>query len=488
MKTTFRLAVLCLLLTSLSTFTFAIPDKLYYEACEVDSPAQPAGGMGQWIQFVHSNLQIPHSISSYPFSGQVIVSMIIGADGNSSTPEIIKSLGQENDQEALRVINLFKAWKPALYNHKPVPQKIILPIDFVSAEEISVENGILIEYYDDYFKKVDTKKESSMFCKVPMDNGGFPKGNKVFYKTLNPNSPYFELKFEQSTFNRASVYGGIYSDTLRQCQQIYFRNKNGKIEGNLYRFYPNGEIFEMEQYRNGKIYGVAKKYYPNGLLGEEKIFTNNTAADFEYFRWHPNGQIAEISSYSLDGDDNFKMSYTVYSFWDAQGKVLVNEGDGEIVLEKYSPSNKSLVEIGKIQNGVKNGLWEGFTDSKLKYQETYSAGMIAMAGYIDEAGRLRYYNKINTQPEYKKGEAGLSQFLTDRLTPSAGLGGKIQVDVMVEKSGKLGELDLSGNLDATTKKQITDILKKTEGSWKPATYRGEPISAKYSFYLNLSYK
>ncbi len=321
-----------------------------------------------------------------------------------------------------------------------------------------------------------------------MDKEGFPTGNKVFYKTLNPSIPYFELKFEQSTFNRASVYGGMYSDTLRQCQQICFRSKNGKIEGNLYRFYPDGKIFELEQYRNGKIYGVAKKYYPNGLLGEEKIFMNNTVTDFEYFRWHPNGQIAEISTYSLDGDDNFKMSYTVYNFWDAQGKVLVNEGDGEMILEKYSPSNKSLVEIGKIQNGVKNGLWEGFTDSKLKYQETYSSGTMATAGYVDEAGRLRYYDKINTLPEYKKGEEGLSRLLTDRLTPSAGFGGKIQVDIIVEKSGKLGDLDLSGNLDASTKQQITDILKKTDGSWKPATYRGEPISARYSFYLNLSYK
>lgn len=473
----------------LSTSAFSSTDNTTFQAQDVDTPAEPYGGINQLTQFINRNLRIPLALQIAKVEGQVLVEATIDTLGGVTQIHVIKGLYADADQEAIRVVSLFKAWNPALKATKKVAQKVIIPVNFDFDSSLEFRNGQVVNYYDANLHPVNNKKDAELYSLSKVTNAGIPMGDIVFYRIDGDSSPYYLLKYEKIRLNREPVYGGIIADTLRQCDQVFFRNKRGRIEGPVYKFYPNGALFETEHYLNGKIVGASQKFYPNGLLGEEKVFMPNSSTDFEYFRWHPNGQLAEVSSYSLDGDDNFKMSYTLYNLWNEQGKLLVKEGDGQAIIEKYNPASKRIVEQGKISQGLKNGNWEGYKGKDLAFLETYDLGLMITAGYVDENGRLQAYKERQTPPRYVRGEAELATFISSKLKSTYDKRERIQLSFKVELDGTLHEIALVG--DAKDKAFADDVIKilgETNGLWQPATFHGQPVAANHQMTLNISFK
>lgn len=473
----------------LSTSAFSSTDNTTFQAQDVDTPAEPYGGINQLTQFINRNLHIPLALQIAKVEGQVLVEATIDTLGNVNQIHVIKGLYADADQEAIRVVSLFKAWNPAIKSSKKVAQKVIIPVNFDFDSSLEFRNGQVVNYYDANLHPVNNKKDAELYSLSKVTNAGIPMGDIVFYRIDGDSSPYYLLKYEKIHLNREPVYGGIIADTLRQCDQVFFRNKRGRIEGTVYKFYPNGALFETEHYLNGKIVGTSQKFYPNGLLGEEKVFMPNSTTDFEYFRWHPNGQLAEVSSYSLDGDDNFKMSYTLYNLWTEQGKLLVKEGDGEAILEKYNPTNKRLIEQGKIAQGLKNGNWEGFKDKDLAFIETYDLGLMIVAGYVDESGRLRPYKERQTPPHYVNGDSQLASFISSKLKSTYDKREKIHLSFRVELDGTLKNIMLlDDSKDKAFADEVVNILEQTNGQWKPATFHGQPVATNHQMTLNISFK
>lgn len=480
------IVVVCL---GFSITAFSFTNDTIFQAQDVDTPAEPYGGINQLTQFISRNLRIPLALQLAKVEGQVLIEVTIDTLGTSKNMHIIKGLYSDADQEAIRVVSLFKAWNPAIKASKKVAQRVVIPVNFDFSSSLEFRNGNIVNYYDANLRSVTNKKEAELYSLSKVTNAGVPVGDIVFYRIDGDSSPYYTLKYEKIHLNREPVYGGIIADTLRQCDQVFFRNKRGRIEGTVYKFYPNGTLFETEHYLNGKIVGTTQKFYPNGLLGEEKIFMPNSATDFEYFRWHPNGQLAEVSSYSLDGDDNFKMSYTLYNLWNEQGKLLVKEGDGEAILKKYNPVRKQLTEQGKVTQGLKNGNWEGFTGTALTFLETYDLGLMIVAGYVDENGRLRSYKERQTPPHYVNGDAELSSFIADKLKSTYDKREKIHLSFNVGLDGTLKNIMvLDDSKDKAFADDVVKILEQTNGFWQPATFHGQPVAINHQMTLNISFR
>lgn len=62
--------------------------------------------------------------------GVVTVAFVIDATGKAAKITIEKSMGDEFDQEARRLIKNMPLWRPATYGGKPVESKVSLPITF----------------------------------------------------------------------------------------------------------------------------------------------------------------------------------------------------------------------------------------------------------------------------------------------------------------------------------------------------------------------
>lgn len=103
-------------------------DMKVYGSTEVDSKAEPIVGMNVFQMFLKEEVIYPKKAK---ITGQVQVQFVVEKKGVISNAKIIRSLGNEFDQEALRVINAIGySWKPAIKNGKVVRQTVTIPIPF----------------------------------------------------------------------------------------------------------------------------------------------------------------------------------------------------------------------------------------------------------------------------------------------------------------------------------------------------------------------
>ncbi|MBD2715563.1 energy transducer TonB [Microvirga sp. STR05] len=106
-----------------------------------DVAPQYVGGAQAMGAFFQENIKYPEAARVKGLTGNVEVTATVGADGRLSNPVVAKSLSPECDAEALRVLALMPAWKPATRKGEPVPVQVRLPVPFANGSILQVEQG-----------------------------------------------------------------------------------------------------------------------------------------------------------------------------------------------------------------------------------------------------------------------------------------------------------------------------------------------------------
>ncbi|MEJ8757566.1 TonB family protein [Pontibacter sp. H259] len=88
------------------------------------------GGENAMIAYVSSNLKYPKEALEVGLSGLVLVDFIVEKDGSIKSIEVIKSISDDLDAEAIRVVRKMPRWKPGLNEGNLVPVRFILPVRF----------------------------------------------------------------------------------------------------------------------------------------------------------------------------------------------------------------------------------------------------------------------------------------------------------------------------------------------------------------------
>ncbi|HEX8427176.1 energy transducer TonB [Hymenobacter sp.] len=104
------------------------------------APSFPGGadGLGTFFQ---QNIKYPQTSGVSNPTGNVVVTATVGADGRLSNPVVTQSLSAAQDAEALRVLALLPAFKPATRKGQPVPVQISLPVPFGNGQILKVEQA-----------------------------------------------------------------------------------------------------------------------------------------------------------------------------------------------------------------------------------------------------------------------------------------------------------------------------------------------------------
>lgn len=103
-------------------------DDDVYDAVE-EMPEFP-GGQAKLLEFIARNVKYPVKAQENGIQGTVIISFVVGKDGNVTEPKVTRSLDPQTDAEALRVISAMPKWKPGKQNGKPLRVKYNVPIQF----------------------------------------------------------------------------------------------------------------------------------------------------------------------------------------------------------------------------------------------------------------------------------------------------------------------------------------------------------------------
>ena len=88
------------------------------------------GGMDSLYKYLNKNLQYPCSAHEAGVEGKVIVGYVVEKNGYISDVQILRSLEQFCDDEAVKLVKNMPAWIPGKQAEKPVRVRMTLPIVF----------------------------------------------------------------------------------------------------------------------------------------------------------------------------------------------------------------------------------------------------------------------------------------------------------------------------------------------------------------------
>ncbi len=93
------------------------------------TPPTPEGGKNAFKDYIRENIKYPGKIED-PVKGTVRLKFTVKTNGEIANLEILKSLGENFDQEAIRLVNEGPEWKPAELNGKKVERDVKVKIRF----------------------------------------------------------------------------------------------------------------------------------------------------------------------------------------------------------------------------------------------------------------------------------------------------------------------------------------------------------------------
>jgi len=108
----------------------------------VEMQPQFPGGEAALRTFISKQLQYPQQAISRKTEGIVIVQFVVDTNGKIINPKVVKSLGNGLDEEALRVVKLLPAFRPARQNKNIVAFRYTLPIRFALATNALPEESV----------------------------------------------------------------------------------------------------------------------------------------------------------------------------------------------------------------------------------------------------------------------------------------------------------------------------------------------------------
>jgi TonB family protein len=96
----------------------------------VEQMPEFSGGMNEMMKYLSMNVRYPEAAKKAGKDGRVVVQFVVEADGSISNAKVVRSVNEELDAEAVRVIEKMPNWKPGMQNGKAVRVRYNIPIAF----------------------------------------------------------------------------------------------------------------------------------------------------------------------------------------------------------------------------------------------------------------------------------------------------------------------------------------------------------------------
>lgn len=460
-----------------------------YQSFEVDSAADPRGGMAYLTTFIQANLRKPIAAEAVGIGGIVIVGGTVEADGQIANVTILKSLRPDCDREAVRVFKLFNAWKPAIKASKAVSQRVSIPIKFNPNAPFLYRGGAQITFFDKNQKLVADSSIAVYKQITPMDSIGLPAGDIVLYQLQGKKWQ------EQSKVPFVREQRAARKATEHSTYSIGYPNSIIEYNGQYAIVDESGKLLRRAYFQNRKRIGPELRYHQNGVIAER---TEDTDDQTVYTFWHANGQIKQIKTLAKSKPLEASQSEHVSAFWDSTGHQVVKNGSGRVVYQTSLTSKAdttqrtTFTEQGGYQNELKQGTWTGrYADGSYYYEEQYEQG-ICQTGKAKSAGSdTARYTLVEQVPEFQGGIPGLQKFLMENLrypvdAQRAGAQGKVFVSFVVCTDGTLCDYKVLKGAHPDLDKEAVRVVEKMSGHWKPGVQRGEKVRVKYNLPVNFN--
>jgi len=118
-----------------NAFTTLNPDS--YETVEISDPQEDLdkmpefkGGQEALIKYMVGQVKYPEAAKNNGVEGKIMVEFIVAKNGAIKDAKVLKSVDENLDKEALRVVKEMPKWNPGEKDGKKVDAKVVLPVMF----------------------------------------------------------------------------------------------------------------------------------------------------------------------------------------------------------------------------------------------------------------------------------------------------------------------------------------------------------------------
>ena len=455
---------------------------------EIETAAEPIGGLSYLNQFIGSNLQIPFKSAVNGLNKKVFVKGIVEPDGGMSQLEIIRGIDSLCNQEAIRVLSLYKAWKPATIKGEKVRQTMVYPVSFRATANPAFDTirFAFIDYFDDKFKPATDAGTFEYRSILPVDKNGYVSQDVVFEQFKGKKwKSIVTIPFVKKEIWHKSGYFENGIDSLR-AYQLSARDENMASFASEATFQMDHKLLALTEYNSQGKASRSLEYDLSGMLRKTNIISDSNDTEI---RWHSNGQIESVVEKTLVIKFGETSETRYISRWEKDGSQRLKDGDGYWKSIGTEWNGKKFIEEGNVVTGKKHGIWNGkLTDSTLIYQEIYELG-IFKEGFSMINGEKIAYDEPTRQPYFKGGINEFYKFLGTNIrypisAAKNGVKGRVFLSFVVCEDGSLCDykVDKSAGRDLDT--EALRVVKKMNGLWEPGAIRGNNVRVKYHLPIN----
>lgn len=455
-----------------------------YQMHEVENQAVPSGGISLFNQFLTSNIQVPFRSSIRGIDAKVFVKGIVETDGSVTGLEIIKGIDSLCNQEAIRVLGLYKAWQPAVLKGRKVRQSVVshVPFNASAKENFDSTQWSMIHYYDEKLLLSTNPMLYKYRSILPLDKQGYFNGDIVYEELANKKWK----KVSSVPFNRRELWCKIPGEPSVDSVKAYEISAQDNYETNyvpFITFQKNGKLLSYVQYLTLSTIALRKLYYLSGMLKEMENFTDSSSTKINFY---DNGMLKSVVENPISNAENYQEGKIVNA-WRREGDQVVKNGDGywKFTTTTVQEGNTLLVEEGPLAAGNKNGKWIGkLADSTIYYTELYENGNLREGNSFVNGEKISYINKA-LQPKFKGGLKEFYKFLGQNIKyPSEaarrGITGRVYVSFVVCEDGSLCDYKLEKSVQKDIDNEALRMVKMTSGKWEPGKLRGQKVRVKYN--------
>jgi len=323
---------------------------------EVEKQAEPAGGLTVLNQFISSNLEIPFQSSVKGVNGRVYLKGIVQPDGSLSNIEVTRGIDTLCNAAAVKVLAMYKAWKPAMLGGQRVRQTVFFPVTFKAEAKPTYDEArhVFVDYFNEAFVPIDSARAKYRRT-TPVDERGFVAGDVAYEESKGRRWKRLgEAKFAKKEVRYKSRFVNPEADSIR-AYHISARDYNQASHATEATFDSEGRILSYAEYGVDGKASLMKDYDLNGMVRRQQLLTDSLVTDVY---WDPNGQIRAHRDFPVNKMGVREEPYLLNA-WGPDGVQYVKNGEGYWRAVSETPGGGMLFEEGMVVNGIKDGKWIG---------------------------------------------------------------------------------------------------------------------------------
>ncbi len=453
-----------------------------FQKDQVDKPAEPLGGQTMLSEFLTHNVRTPFVNRAQGVEGKVEIKGVIEPDGSTSSLVVVRSLNKESDEEALRVFGIFRGWKPAEKDGRPVRQWFSYSLNF-AAGELESFNRVAQEFdflFDAQYRKVKGGTEAVYLLRVPVDPNGIPAGRAQFSTLAKGRwsvSNELETAWITAKSNILSLLLGIDEEQLKQyvdpSDALIVKVETDPFETGLPEYIVTSGGRIVREFLPGLF---SKVSYASGQTA--KVTLRQSGVLNQTISWYPNSILKE-KYYTQKINDSTSMEKIMQVF-DSSGVQQVVKGNG------YISGGGHPWGEGEVRNGYRVGTWRSFNpDGTLRFEELYEEDGKLVSGKSFRDGKEFQYTQHETGPRYNGAMREFYRFLASNIRYPAEasrsrIQGRVILSVVIEPGGDISNIEVTRSAGPLLDEEAVRVIMLSSGKWIAGQNRGIPVRSTYS--------